>query len=148
MLFEKLPQAGHPLLMQGVIISVRPTVRVRVHRPRGKDLIGALVVDTAKGILPKTDDAAAKLTNGMIHAATLLHRQVNEVVAEQGLNDAKVSPDHCVVFHTHRQQRVTAPTNSRKLIRNIEAVCRGIARGWDNIDPPPNFDAARARYRG
>jgi hypothetical protein len=147
-LFERLPHTGRPVTMEGVRISVRPTVRIRVSKPKGKDLIGALLVDTAKGIPPKTPEAENKLTNAMTHAAALLHRQVAEIATEQGDDSVKVSPDHCIIFHTYRQQQVCAPSSSRRMIRNVEAVCRSIARGWAGIDPPASFDPKRARYRG
>jgi hypothetical protein len=147
-LYERLPQAGRPLDINDVKISVRPTVRIRVSRPRGKDLIGALLIDNAKGTLPKTPEAEAKLTSGMCYAAALLHRQVAEIVAESGTDEVRVSPEHCVIFHPYRQQQIASPTSSRKMIRNVEAVCTGVARGWDRILAPTSFDAAKARFRG
>lgn len=146
-LFERLPHTGRALEIEGVRVSVRPTVRIRVSRPRGKDLIGALLIDTAKGILPKTPEAEARLTNAMTHSASLLFQQVTEIFGENPDDGAKVSPEHCIIFHTHRQQNLPCPTSSRKLIRNIEASCRAICRGWEGIAPPPNFDASKARFR-
>jgi hypothetical protein len=146
-LFERLPHTGRPILMEGVRISVRPTVRVRVSKPKGKDLIGALLVDTAKGTEPKTPEAESKRTNAMTHAAALLHRQVAEIVSEHADDTVKVSPEHCIIFHTFRQQRVCAPTSSRRMIRNVEAVCRSIASNWPGIIAPASFDQKRARYR-
>jgi len=148
MLFERLPQTGRPLHRQGVHISVRPTVRIRVSRPRGHDLVGALLIDTAKGVAPKTPEAEFKLTNAMTHSAALIHQQVAEVFQERPEDGAKVSPEHCIIFHSHRQQQVSCPTSSKKLIRNMDAVCRSIARGWDGIAPPASFDPKKARYRG
>lgn len=141
-----LEHVGHatPLTMEGVKISVRPTVHIRAHRPRGADLLGALVVDLAKGAVPKTDDAQARLTAAMTNSAVLVNQYV-EAVFEGA--DGKPSRDHSVVFHTHRQQWVFAPTNYRSMLRNIEAVCRNIARSWAGIVPPPNFDAKLAMYR-
>ena len=148
MLFERLPQTGRPISAHGVTISVRPTVRIRVSRPRGKDLVGALLIDTAKGLVPKTPEAEAKLSKAMTHTAVIVHRQVAEIYAETPEDGVQVSPEHCVVFHSHRQQRIECPSGSRKMMRNIEAVCRHIAGGWNGIAPPPSFDPAKARYRG
>lgn len=131
-----------PLNIEGVKISVRPTVYIRAARPRGVDLRGALVVDMAKGTLPKTDEAQAKLTKAMVHSAVLLHEHV-----AAALGDGKPSNAHAVIFHAHRQEWVSAPANYRSLLRNIEAVCRNIDRSWNGIVAPDNFDATRATYR-
>ena len=74
----------------------------------------------------------------------LLHEHVAVAVTHNG---EKSSPDHCMIFHTHRQELMTSPTNYRTKLRNIEAACRGIADIWDKIDPPPSFDPTLARYR-
>ena len=139
----RAPQAS-PLMMEGVRINVRPTAHIRVVRPRGPDLLGAIVIDVAKGIEPKTPEAKARLTNGMMHGAILLHQHVADVFAA---DEGKPALEHCTVFHTHRQERVSAPSAYRKMLRNIEAVCRNITRGWDNITPPISFDPKRATYR-
>ncbi len=132
------------LEIEGVTVSVRPSAHIRVSRQRGADLHGAVVIDVAKGVIePKTDDAKARLKDGMTHSAILLHQHVVETAPEDG----KPSPDHCFIFHTHRQERVTAPTTYKKTYRNIEAVCRNIARSWDGIVPPASFDKKRATYR-
>jgi hypothetical protein len=135
--------APRRLEIEGVSVSVRPSAHIRVSRQRGANLHGAVVIDVAKGIEPKTDDAKARLTNSMTHSAIILHQHVVETAPEAG----KPSPDHCFIFHTHRQERVAAPTSYRKTYRNIEAVCRNIARSWDGIVPPANFDKKRATYR-
>jgi hypothetical protein len=136
--------APRRLEIENVTVSVRPSAHIRVSRSRGADLHGAVVIDVAKGIEPKTDDMKARLKDGMIHSAIILHQHVVETAPEGG----KPSPDHCFIFHTHRQDRVTAPTNYRKAYRNIEAVYRNIARSWDGIVPPATFDKKRAIYRG
>jgi hypothetical protein len=135
--------APRRLMIEGVTVSVRPSAHIRVSRQRGADLHGAVLIDVAKGIEPKTDEAKVRLTNGMMHSAIVLHQHVVETTPE----DAKTSPEHCFIFHAHRQERVTAPTNSRRTYRNIEAVCRNIARSWDGIVPPDSFDKKRATYR-
>lgn len=139
----RAPQAS-PLMIEGVRVNVRPTAHIKVERPRGGKLLGAIVIDVAKGILPKTDEAAAKLTNGMTHSAILLHQHVIETFTD---DEGKPSLDHCVIFHTHRGERICAPSAYRKALGNIQAVCRNIARGWDGIVPPASFDPGRARYR-
>jgi hypothetical protein len=58
------------------------SVLVTVRRQRGKELAGAVIIDTAKGTEPKTDDAAARLTEAMTHAAYLLHEHVANTVSE------------------------------------------------------------------
>jgi len=61
-------------------------------------------------------------------------------------DDPRPSPEHCIIFHVFRQQRVAAPDPYRRKYRNIEAVCRHIARDWGSIQPPTAFDEALARY--
>lgn len=131
-------------MIEGVRINVRPTAHLQVVRPRGGKFLGAIVIDVAKGILPKTDEAAARLTNGMTHSAILLHQHVSESFSE---DEGKPSLEHCVVFHTHRQERICAPNAYRKMLGNMHAACRNIARGWEGIIPPPNFDPSRAKHR-
>lgn len=133
-----------PLSIAGVKISVRPTVHVRAYRPRGPELLGALVIDLAKGVLPKTDEAKAKLAKGMVHSAILVHQYAEKVFDGA---DGKVSREHSAIFHTHRQEWVSAPTNYRTMLNNIEAVCRNIYRGWAGILAPDNFDPKLAMYR-
>lgn len=135
--------APRRLEIEGVTISVRPSAHIRVSRQRSADLHGAVVIDVAKGIEPKTDDAKAKLKDGMTHSAILLHQHVVEIAPEEG----KPSPEHCFIFHSYRQERVTAPNTYKKTYRNIEAVCQNIARSWDGIVPPASFDKKRATYR-
>lgn len=131
--------APRRLEIEGVTVSVRPRLHIRVSRMRGSDLFGAVLIDVAKGTEPKSDEAKSKLKNGMAHSAILLHQHLVETrAAEEG----KASPEHCFIFHSHRQERVCAPTNYRRAYRNIEAVCRNIARSWDGITPPANFQKA------
>jgi len=136
--------AAAPIKNEGVSISVQPTAHIRIRRGRGVDLVGAILVDPAKGDAPKTDISQARVTDGMEHAAILIHQYV---VREFPGEDPKPSADHCVVFHSFRQQRVAAPDPYRRKFRNIEAVCRRIAREWDGIEEPPAFDPASAIYR-
>lgn len=140
---KRAPQAS-PLMIEGVRVNVRPTAHIEVARPRGAKLFGAMLIDVAKGIIPKTDEASARLTNGMTHSAILLHQHVTQAFE---FEDGKPSLEHSIVFHTHRQERVCAPSAYRKMLRNIEAVCRNIARGWDGIKAPASFDPKRASYR-
>ena len=139
---ERVGAAG-ALNLQGVKVSVRPTVHVRAARPKGTDLLGALVIDLAKGTLPKTDEAQARLTKAMTHAAVLVHQYTEAVFGAE----ARTSKDHSAVFHTHRQEWVCAPNNYRGMLRNMEAVCRNIDRSWGGVVPPDNFDATLATYR-
>jgi hypothetical protein len=140
----ELARAASPLKIERVSISVQPTAHIRVKRPRGSDLIGAIVIDTAKGQTPRTDAARLKVLNGMTHSAVLLHEYV---VREFPDGDPRPSTEHCLVFHAHRQDRVCAPNPYRRIYRNIEAVCRNIAVGWDAITPPLGFDQQFAEYR-
>jgi hypothetical protein len=141
--FDPAP-AATPLKIEGVAISVQPTAHIRVRRPRGTDLVGAIVVDVAKGIALKSNDAVSRRTDGMRHAAVLVHEYV---AAALGADDAKPSPDHSIIFHSHRQERVCAPSGYRRMLRNVEAVCRNIARSWEGIKPPANFDPKLAIMR-
>ncbi|WP_128080079.1 hypothetical protein [Roseicella frigidaeris] len=137
-------QAAPPLRIEGVTVSVQPTAHIRVRRPRGTDLAGAIVVDVAKGIALKSDEAVARRSDGMRHAAVLVHEYVAGALGPDG---AKPSPDHSIIFHSHRQERVCAPSGYRRMLRNVEAACRNIARSWEGIQPPANFDLNLARTR-
>ncbi|TXH39268.1 MAG: hypothetical protein E6Q98_01040 [Rhodospirillaceae bacterium] len=142
--FEHAPQATAPITYSQVHISVWPMARVRVIRPRGATLIGALIVDLAKGITPRTEAAKERLTDEMTFSAVLLH----EFAATNLVNDGeKSSPEHCWIFHSHRQQLLAAPNAYKKILANIEAACQHISRGWDDIKPPETFDAKFASYR-
>jgi hypothetical protein len=133
-----------PLKIEGVSISVQPTAHIRVARPKGRELVGAIIVDLAKGTTPKTEVSMARVTEGMIHAAILIHRYAENMFSGQG---EKVSAEHCVVFHAHRHERACAPNNYKTKFRNIEAVCRNIVRSWDSIVPPMSFDQGLATIR-
>ena len=133
-----------PTMIEGVKVSIQPTALIRVERPRGKPLRGAIIVDTAKGQEPKTDEAKAKATAGMVHAAYLLHDLVANSIAGDG---EKASAEHCMIFHSHRPELVVSPLNYRTQLRNVAAACADIAGAWDAIQPPASFDASRASYR-
>lgn len=139
-----LASAASPIRVEGVSVSVQPTSHIRVRRPRGVDLAGALIVDTAKGQIPKTDKARSKLTNGMQYAAIMLHQYA---IREFPGADPRASADHCIIFHTNRPERVTAPDPYRRLYRDIEAECRNIARAWPTIPEPPGYDSRDADLR-
>ena len=86
----------------------------------------------------------AKATSGMRYAAILLHQYATEAFAD---TPGKISTDHCIVFHVHRQHSECTPSTYRRDYRNIQAVCRNIARSWEAIDPPQTFDSHFAWYR-
>ncbi len=140
---EKAP-AATPLKVDGVSISVQPTAHIRAVRPRGCDLVGAIIIDPAKGVDVKTELAVAKRKEGMECAAMIVHQYVERTFDGQ---DVKASQPHCVIFHSYRQENVCCPENYKKTLRNIEAVCRNVTRGWDGIVPPNGFNEKEARYR-
>jgi hypothetical protein len=123
---------------------VQPPAHIRVKRIRGADLVGAIVVDLAKGIESKTEESKSRTTAGMLHSAALLHQYVTSALARDG---ALPSAEHCVIFHSYRQERTCSPSNYRRMLRNVEAVCRNIARGWADLVPPPSFDPRYAVHR-
>ncbi len=138
-----LPPIYQPHLIEGVKVSIQPTVLISVTRPRGKDLRGAAIIDNAKGIAPKSEEAARRTSDAMMHSAFLLAELVAGLTGE----DELPSPDHCMIFHSHRGELVTSPTNYKRLLRNVEAACRDIAAAWPAIAPPASFDPKLARYR-
>jgi hypothetical protein len=131
-------------IIEGVKVSIQPTVLVSASRSRGKDLVGAVIVDTAKGIEPKTPETISRTTEAMVHASYLLHELV---VASVANDDQRPSKEHCMIFHSYRQEVAICPTNYRRSLGNLQAACRDIASQWDRIEPPTSFDPARARYR-
>lgn len=139
-----LPPIYKPRLIEGVKVSIQPTALVSIVRPRGSTLRGAIIIDTAKGVEPRSDEARNRTTAAMTHAACLLHDHVAHAIVQDG---ERPSAEHCMIFHTHRQELEASPTNYKKVIRNVEAACRDIANAWQNISPPFSFDAAKARYR-
>jgi hypothetical protein len=141
--FERVAAAA-PVKIGAVSISVQPSAHIRVKRPRGVDLIGAVVIDPAKGVVPKTDAAKLKVKDGMLHAAIMIHQYVSREFPEE---DPRPSPEHCIVFHTFTQAKMCAPDGYQRIMRNIEAVCRGIERDWGDIQPPPSFDPKSVMYR-
>lgn len=139
-----LPPKFPPHVIEGVKVSIQPTALISVARPRGKSLRGAVIVDAAKGIVPKTEDATRRSTEAMMHAAYLVHELVVGLVDEDA---ERPSPEHCMIFHSHRQELVLSPTNYKRLLKNVEAACRDIAASWDTITAPASFDASAARFR-
>ena len=139
---------GHvfrPLDMEGVTVSVQPEVMVRQVRPRGRNQIGAIIVDVSKGQSCTTDEARRKVEKAMTHSAVLLHT----LIANGASSDEEVaSSDHCIVFHAHRAQAISAPENYKTMMKNMLAVCRDIRRAWGDIKAPPaGFDLGRATVR-
>ena len=140
---ERAPPAA-PLKVGGVSVSVQPTVHIRVRRGRYADLVGALLVDVAKGIEPKRETGKVKATKSMSYSAMLIHQYVVGIFPTE---DPKPSTDHCIVFHSYRQEAVHCPTNYRLAFKDMEAACRNICRGWDGIEKPASFDPTDAVYR-
>jgi hypothetical protein len=136
----------HPIAIEGVRIHVHPTALARQPRPRGSDLIGAIIVDFAKGPSCNTDEARSKAEKSMKHSAVMLHERTE---ADAAGPDAagRASPEHCVILHAHRGEAIAAPSNYRTMMKNVRAVCRDIARAWADIEPPPGFDQRYAVYR-
>lgn len=93
--------------IEGVKVSIQPTVLVEQRRPRGKPLVGALIVDTAKGTLPKTPEAERKLTDGMTHAAYLLHELVSNVIANDNEKPSTCpASDAAKQVNSERRERI------------------------------------------
>lgn len=142
-MMTKSPISRRWLDIEGVRIHVQPTVDIRIRKPKLPHRIGAIVVDLAKGNIPKTEAAEIKLTESMVHSAVLLHEFVSVIENDE----LKADPEHCVIFHAHRSERVCAPKNHKNKMKNIKAVCRGIARSWEHAEPPSAFDESNAVYR-
>jgi len=141
--FERVSSKQNPLQFEGVTINVLPTAMIRARRARGSDLLGALIVDLAKGDPLRTEDARGKAANAMLSTAMLLHQHVAALCGEE----AKPSAEHCVVFHSYRGERVCCPSSYRTAMRNLAALCRGVARAWPDIQPPASFDERMAKHR-
>lgn len=140
--FERAP-VSRKRDMGGAWLTIQPTVLVKVARPRGKALRGALIIDVAKGTEPKSDELKRRATNAMSYTAILLH----ELAIELASADERASLEHCLVFHTNRQELVAAPSNYKKMLRNMVAACRTAVAHWPDIAPPASFDPKAARYR-
>jgi len=141
--FAVAPPATY-LRIEDVKVSVQPSALILVARSRGSDLVGALIVDAAKGAELRTEAARERATQAMKNAAILLHQHV---VAQHDGMGVKPSCEHAIVFHSHRQQTESAPSSHRRELRNLTACCRSIADRWDRIVPPPKFDIERAYVR-
>src|SRR5262245_5441327 len=110
------PPRAEPYNIGNVRVSIQPTVLVRAVRMRGHDLRGAILVDLAKGIQPKSEELKQRATTAMTYTAMLLHEHVsNGVVGE----NERASPEHCMAYHTHRQELAQSPTNYRRQLANI-----------------------------
>jgi hypothetical protein len=144
-LTAELPSRQQPkLALEGVNISVYPSVWLTKRRSRGADLAGGFLVDFAKGEPIKTDAAKAKAMKAMTHAACVLHMQVQALRCSNG---EKASAEHCWVYHVVRDELIIAPSGYATPLRNMKALCRSLAKRWDDIPPPSSFDPSRARYR-
>ncbi len=142
--FEAVGNRLQRIKMEDVEISVFPTVWVRQRRTRGRDQLGALIIDPAMGTALKTPQAIAKDQRAKEVACSLLHVHVSSArCAETDV----ASNDHCMIFHVHRRRLYTSPTAYKRDLKNMEAVCRWAMDRWDRLSPPPSFDPAKARYR-
>lgn len=132
------------LKIERVSISIWPTAWLTQARPRAADRVGAVLIDFAKGLPLRTEAARLKARNAMEHVACLLHLKAQESRCADG---QKAASDLCFLYHLHRGEMVSAPANYARKVRNMEAVCRVIAKGWDGIKPPSSFDPDDAVYR-
>jgi hypothetical protein len=71
--FELAPPAA-PIKVGELSVSVQPTAHIRVRRPRGVDLMGAVIIDTAKGQTPKSDAAKYRTNRAMVYSAIIVHQ--------------------------------------------------------------------------
>jgi hypothetical protein len=143
MQLERPPRA-EPHTIGKVRVSIQPTVLVKIAKMRGHQLRGAILVDPAKGIQPKSEELKRRATTAMAFTSMLLH----EHVSNTGIGDGeRASPAHCLTFHTHRQELVPSPANYRKQLAIMQAACRTMAGLWESIDPPPSYEARYARFR-
>jgi hypothetical protein len=140
----ELAAPATPLKMEGVSVSVQPTAHIRVRRPRGVDLIGAVVIDTAKGQTPKTEVTKRRAEREMLYSAIMVHQYLLREFTE---DDPKPSAEQSIIFHTFRQQKMRAPDNYLKILRNLEADRRTIGRAWPDIKEPTGFDPTAVVYR-
>jgi hypothetical protein len=102
------------------------------------------MIDLAKGPSCKTEEAKRKAESAMVYAAVLIKRLLSERGAE---DDSVVSSEHCIVFHSHRPQRVCTSSGYRTILKNMHVACRDIERAWPTIEPPSGFDPLRASRR-
>ena len=140
--FERVNRFAY-LEIEGVRVSVRPTARIRIKRQRGCDLVGAVVIDFAKGSEIKTELAMARIVTALEHTSMLIHQSVSDNCSPED----RASTENCYVFHVFRQQTVRCPESYKRQLGNVEAVCRTIAGQWASIPPPPGFDESKAQYR-
>ncbi|NMJ42811.1 hypothetical protein GWK16_16315 [Roseomonas sp. JC162] len=133
-----------PMVIEGVTVSVQPTIWLRFNRNRGLDLAGAVIVDPAKGGMLKSADAQAAALLASQVTAVMVHRLVERAITQDGV---RASADHCIVFHSHRQTATPAPASHKRMARNVEAACRAIVRAWPDVEEPAGFDPKRATYR-
>lgn len=144
-LTAELPSRHQPKLqIDGVNISVYPTVWLTKRRSRGADLAGGLIADFAKGDVVKTPAAEAKAKKALTHSACVLHMQVEAIRCANG---EKASAPHCWVYHVVRDDLLVAPSGYATPLRNMRALCRSLAKRWDSIEPPSSFDPKRAKFR-
>lgn len=136
--------SSEPYNIGNVRVTIRPTVLVKVARPRGTPLRGAILIDPAKGIEPKGESLKRRATEAMEYTSMLLHEHVSNSSVGDG---ERSSPGHCMTFHTHRQELVACPTSYKRELAIIGAACRGMAAMWHEIEPPASFDPTAARYR-
>jgi hypothetical protein len=103
-----------------------------------------MLIDVAKGTELKTDQARSRATLAMTHSAYLIHEAVSAHLVSE---DEKPSTEHCMLYHSYRQELVRSPSNYRSMLRNMKAACGVISSTWDGIEPPDNFDPDRATHR-
>ena len=142
--FRLAPMTRSYLVYEGVRINVQPLVEVIQRRPRGADLAGALILDLAIGQTSNKPSILQRQTDAMNYTAILLCEHVAQKCAG---GELKPSPEHCIVFHAHRGERVTGRSNYRSDLKIVHAACRGVMRDWDHIEPPPSFDMSECTVR-
>lgn len=115
--FEAVGNRVQSMYIEGVAISIYPTVWVRQRRSRGRDQLGALIIDPAMGTPLKTPEAASKDRRAKDVACSLLHLHVSSTRC----TDSDVaSHEHCTIFHVHRRDLFTAPTGYKRDLKNME----------------------------
>lgn len=121
---------GVPGIVEGAKISPRSTARVTVARSRGRDLIGAILVDAAKGIEPRTREAQERATSAMQHSAFLLREPVANVIAAR--HEALLRA--CLHLSPPAPEPVTRPANHK---RQREGCGSSVPRHCDAVGEPP-----------
>lgn len=116
------------LAINGVDVSIRLDL---IARNSGKELVGGAIIQTSKAVASKSwRDDHSKIVASLVWMLSSAH------LGAFGTIDRKL----CMSIDVFGGEFISAPTNYKRKLNDVNASCAEIAALWSSITPPSDYD--------